>query len=353
MKTRSHSLQAHYGQRMLLAAAILMLGWSCQKETHPDESSEVKLLSIPEGFPEMPFPADNEFSEIRWKLGKKLFYDPILSIDGSLSCASCHKPQLAFADDKALSPGVMKRPGVRNAPSLANIGYHPYFLREGSVPTLEMQVLVPIQEENEFAHNIVDIAAQLQEDETYVRMSEEAYGRKPDPYVITRALATFQRSLISGHSAYDQFYYQGKTQALSESEKRGMELFFSTKTQCGNCHGGFNFTDYTFQNNGLDTVYDDIGRKRLTGKPEDESLFKVPSLRNVGLTAPYMHDGRFATLEEVIEHYNSGGAKHLNKSAIIKPLNLSQADKQDLLNFLNSLTDFEFSANPIFYPDEN
>lgn len=309
---------------------------------------EPQLLVIPEGFPEMPFPEDNTFTRERWELGKKLFYDPILSVDHTLSCADCHKQHLAFSDDRAFSPGVMGRPGVRNAPSLTNVGYQPYFLREGSVPTLEMQVLVPIQEKNEFAHNILNIVEDLKKSPEYMKRSQEAYGREPDAFVITRALATFERTFISGNSRYDQQTYQGK-EVLNASEKRGMALFFSKKAHCSSCHNGFNFTDYSFKNNGLDTAYSDNGRRRLTNKAEDEALFKVPSLRNVALTAPYMHNGSLSTLQEVVAHYNSGGKPHSNKSKLIRPLKLTEQEQQDLVSFLKSLTDNEFINNEIFY----
>lgn len=327
---------------------LLLFLFSCQKESQHPVPEESKLIEIPPGFPEMVFPEDNQLTEARWELGKKLFYDPILSVDNSISCASCHKASLAFADDKALSPGVKNRPGVRNAPSLANVGYHPYFLREGSVPTLEMQVLVPVQEENEFAHSMLHIAELLMENEEYIKMSHSAYKRDPDPWVVTRALATFQRTLISGNSAYDQYTFQGNQGALSANAKKGMDLFFSEKTNCSSCHSGFNFTNYSFENNGLDSVYKDMGRKRLTGLDEDESLFKVPSLRNVELTAPYMHDGRFQTLMEVVEHYNSGGKPHVNKSILVQPLELTNLEKDQLLAFLKSLSDFEFVNIPRF-----
>lgn len=331
---------------ILLSSALIV---SCQKDNET-VSQEPEVIVIPEGFPDMPFPEDNKFTMARWKLGKKLFYDPILSVDGTLSCASCHKANLAFADDVSFSPGVENRPGVRNAPSLANVGYHPYFLREGSVPTLEMQVLVPIQEENEFAHDMLKIVEALKQNSEYMKMAKEAYNREPDPFVVTRAIGIFERSLISGNSAYDKFYYQGNSSALSESQKRGMDLFFSLKTHCSDCHGGFNFTNYSFENNGLDTVYSDPGRMRLTGLPEDESIFKVPSLRNVEVTAPYMHDGQFETLMEVIEHYNLGGKDHPNKSGLIQPLNLSPQEKKDLVAFLKSLTDIGFLRNGNFSP---
>ncbi len=313
--------------------------FSCQKNTpsgtNPDE------LKVPEGFPEINFPADNQFSKARWDLGKKLFFDPILSKDSTVSCASCHKPELAFADDVAFSPGIENRPGTRNAPSLGNVAYQPYLLREGSLPTLEMQVLVPIQEHNEFDNNIVDIANLLAKNPVYVAMSQAAYSRNPDPFVITRAIATFERSLLSGTSAFDN-WMNGDNLALSEAEKRGMALFNSEKTNCFACHGGFNFSNYSFQNNGLYTVYQDVGRMRFTGLETDRALFKVPSLRNVGLTAPYMHDGSLQNLAAVVAHYNAGGAAHPNKSSLVKPLHLSASEMADLEAFLQSLSDFTF-----------
>lgn len=317
---------------------------SCTKEDLVINQPSQSILVIPEGFPEMIFPNDNQFSTERWELGKKLFFDPILSIDSSISCASCHKPSLSFSDDVALSSGVNSRSGVRNSPSLANVGYHPYFLREGGVPTLEMQVLVPIQEHNEFNHNIVEISKQLQNIPEYVQMSVDAYDRNPDPFVISRAIGVFERSLISGNSAFDK-YQNGDMSALNESEKRGMNLFFGEKTNCSSCHGGFNFTDYSFQNNGLKLEYEDVGRMRFTNDSADLAKFKVPSLRNVELTAPYMHKGQIEDLEKVIDHYNSGGFNHRNKSIKITPLNLSEIEKEDLLAFLKSLTDYEFIGN--------
>ena len=291
-------------------------------------------------FPEIVHPKDNTPTKERVELGKKLFFDPILSIDSSLSCASCHKPNLAFSDDVAFSPGVYNRAGVRNAPSLANIGYHPYFLREGSIKTIEMQVLVPIQEENEFAHNIVDIAEQMKKIPEYVKMSKEAYGKSPDPYVITRALAAYERTLVSKNSKFDKFI-NGEI-PLTKEEKQGFDLFMSNKTNCSSCHGGFNFTRYKITNNGLYENYKDEGRMRATKNNKDLALFKTPSLRNIELTAPYMHDGSLTTLEEVVEHYNIGGKNHIHKDSLIVPLNLNKNQKLDLVSFLKTLTDSSF-----------
>ncbi|PCJ64672.1 MAG: cytochrome-c peroxidase [Bacteroidetes bacterium] len=303
---------------------------------------------LPSEFPPIDYPADNHFTSERWELGKKLFYDSVLSVDSSLSCASCHKSELSFSDDVAFSKGVKNRDGTRNAPSLANIAYHPYFTREGGVPTLEQQVLVPIQEHNEFDFNIVLAAERIALDSTYIAMSKSAYNRLPDYYVITRAIANFERELISNTSAFDQYHYEENLESLNQDETAGFELFYSKRTNCFECHGGSNFTNYSFENNGLYKEYPDIGRKRLTNLDSDESLFKVSSLRNVGITKPYMHDGSMATLKEVIEHYNKGGESHPNKSDFIKPLNLTKNEKMQLEAFLNSLTDYDFISNPKF-----
>jgi len=322
----------------ILVYVILSQLGACKKDTI--DVVEESKIQIPQGFPNISFPADNAYSKSRWELGKKLFFDPILSIDSTKSCASCHKPELAFADELAFSPGVENRPGTRNSPSLANVAYQPYLLREGSVPTLEMQVLVPIQEHNEFAHNIVDIAQELALIEEYVQMSKAAYGQEPNPFVITRAIANFERSILSGNSNYDK-WMNGSYQALNASEQRGLTLF-TGKANCSACHSGFNFSNYAFENNGLDSIYQDIGLMRFTGLESDRSKFKVPSLRNVGLTAPYMHNGSIQSLAEVIEHYNAGGLPHKNKSNLIKPLQLSSTEKSDLLAFLISLNDYGF-----------
>lgn len=327
---------------------VVFIFVSCQQEEAIIPIDMATLMEIPKGFPDLPTNEENEFSQARWELGKRLFFDPVMSIDTSLSCATCHNPELAFSDAVGFSLGVDQRIGTRNTPTLANVAYHPYFTREGGVPTLEMQVLVPIQEHNEFDYNIVLLAERLQKDTTYVQMSQIAYGRVPDPFVITRSIACFERSLLSGNSWYDQFINEQDAKALSTSAQRGMDLFFSDRTQCSSCHGGFNFTNYAFENNGLYEDYTDQGRFRLTGKPEDQALFKVPTLRNIALTAPYMHDGSIPTLAAVVEHYNTGGQTHINKSNRIQKLDLSETEKEDLIQFLYSLTDKTFIENPLF-----
>ena len=298
---------------------------------------------IPSHFPIPISNPDSIPTEAQFTLGKKLFFDPILSRDGSLSCASCHKPSLAFADTVSVSAGVEGRLGNRNSPSLANVVYQKKLLKEGGLPMLEMQVLVPIQEHAEFDNNIVEISNKLMTIPKYVEMSQAAYKRDPDPFVITRAISAFERTLFSGNSKYDQFL-NGRTK-LTAIEEQGLNLFMSNKTNCSNCHSGFLLTNQNIENNGLYSVYKDIGAMRLTQNPSDEGKFKIPSLRNIALTYPYMHDGSLKTLKEVIEHYNSGGRDHKNKNTLIKPLNLSQSEIEALVAFLSTLTDYNFIKN--------
>ena len=305
-------------------------------------------MEVPQGFPEIEHPEGNEYSYERWELGKRLFYDPILSKDGLVSCASCHDPKLAFSDSENVSKGSGGLLGTRNSPSLANVAYHPYYTREGGIPTLEMQILVPIQEHNEFNNNIVLIADTLSKISSYVEMAKAAYDQEPNAFVITRALAQFERSLISGQSSYDLEYNYGMEGSMTARALRGKALFESDRTSCSTCHSGYNFTNYAFENNGLYEVYEDNGRERLTQDPDDRALFKVPTLRNVEVTGPYMHDGSISSLSEVIDHYDSGGNGHMHQSELIRPLQLTNEEKTDLLEFLHALTDQKFITNKNF-----
>ncbi len=337
----------------LISASLLftVLVFSCKKKQSTVPDFAMSLTKVPTGFPNIPFPDDNAFTIEKWKLGKQLFYDKMLSVDYSTSCASCHKADLAFSDNVQLSIGAGSLTGRRNAPSLTNVAYHPYFTREGGVPTLEMQILVPIQEHDEFNFNIVEIAERMNQIPEYVEQSLKTFDRKPDAYVITRAIATFERTLVSGNSEYDK-YINNNPNSMPASAVRGMNLFYSERTKCGNCHSGFNFSNYSFQNNGLYTTYKDIGRERFTKEADDNALFKVPSLRNVAVTAPYMHDGSLTTLKDVVAHYNSGGNSHRNKSHLIKPLHLTKQEQNDIIAFLESLTDYQFIANQNFYNND-
>ena len=326
------------GVYIILAIA---LGFAFNNAVYDEGDYE---LVIPNGFPEPKIPEDNVLTEERVELGRLLFFDPIMSRDSTVSCASCHKPELAFTDGLPLSKGIRGEFVTRNAPTLANMVYQDSgLLLDGGVPTLEMQIIVPVQEHSEFDFDLKLIAARLKRDSNYVRLSYAAYNQKPSPYVITRSIASFERTLISGNSRFDQ-YLNGDKKALTNIEKKGMDLFFN-QLHCAECHGGFNFTNLSLQNNGI-YAYPyplDSGRMRVSKDEADRDMFKVPTLRNIELTAPYMHDGSIATLNEVINHYDKGGNIHKNKSNLIKPLGLSEKEKFQLIAFLKSLTDFEFT----------
>ncbi len=328
------------GLTVVLLFAVAAIITSCANNPEAP-SGEEPLVEVPSGFPAQTFSADNIPNAERVALGKLLFFSKELSRTRTVSCATCHEPSKAFTDGKSVSIGVEGRSGTRNAPSLANVGYSPYFLREGGVPTLEMQVLVPVQEHNEFDMNMLDVVDRLLKDSLIVAMSRAAYGRDIDAFTITRSIASFERTIVSGRSRAD-------LNQLTESEKRGRSLFMSDRTSCSSCHGGFAFTTHVFANNGAYATYNDPGRKRLTFESKDSNVFKVPSLRNVGVTAPYMHNGGIATIEEVVDVYNRGGFPHPNKDGRIKPLGLTQGERADLVAFLQSLTDDSFLTNKRF-----
>ena len=299
----------------------------------PEPSSE--LLSELATWPQMEYPTDNEPDAQKIVLGERLFFDPIVSIDSSISCASCHKEVYGFADDVAISPGVEGRLGKRNSPSLWNVGYQPYFMREGGVPTLEMQVLVPVQEHSEMAFNMVLLAQRLNANTAYKNDFLEAFGDSASAYTITRALAQYERTLTQEPTAFDE-YVRGDNGALSTAAKKGFELFYG-KAGCDGCHSGPLMTNFGFYNNGTQTGPDDYGRAELTLDSADFYLFKVPSLRKVALTAPYMHDGSLLSLRHVLEQYNDGGVGHDYTSDGIAPLNLNESELVALEEFLSTL----------------
>lgn len=313
---------------------------ACSVEPLPVADPE-PLIDIPAGFPAQNFPADNAPTPERVALGKRLFFDNRMSNGNDVSCATCHQPDKAFSDGLPASFGTFQRPGVRNAPSLANVGYLPYLMREGGVPTLEMQILVPIQEHAEFDLEAPALVARLTSDSSLQQMSRTAYGRGLDIWVITRAIASFERTLVSGRSRVD-------VDRLSDAERRGRQIF--TRSGCGTCHGGPMYTDHRFACNGLLEAYSDKGRARLTNKMSDLAVFRVPSLRNVGHTAPYLHNGSVATLRQVIDRYNRGGYQHPNKDTAITALRLTALECADLEAFLLALTDDRFTTNPRFRP---
>lgn len=325
--------------------------------TAPDAGASAQvpldpLVTAPSDFPPLPAPVDNPPDPLRTELGRRLFYDRRLSRTEEVACADCHFQEHAFADPASVSRGVEGRTGTRNAPALINLAYQPIFFWDGGVPTLELQVIAPIRNPLEMDMKLGEVAARLALDPLLAYMFESAFGAPPSEQTIPLALANFLRSLVSGNSAWDR-YQRGEQDAVSDAAIRGHEVFNGEKGECFHCHGGFNFTSNAFRNNGTRPDDPDPGRMLLTQKSLDQGKFKVPTLRNIALTAPYMHDGSLGTLDDVIEHYVRGGEGSPNTDVTIGPLELSADDKADLRAFLESLTDPEFiSASRYARPDD-
>lgn len=303
-------------------------------------------------------PTNNPLTEEGIALGKKLFFDPILSKDNTQSCASCHDPKNAFTDDTRFSEGIDGKFGTRNSMPLFNLAWNfdERFMWDGKELSIERQVFSPVRNPIEMHSDWKNVAKKLQEHAEYPTLFQQAFGAsKIDSTIVTKAIAQFERTLISGNSKFDQ-HLLGKVE-LTPEEQNGFNVFMDeTRGDCFHCHGSDNnplWTDNKFHNNGLDETFTDIGLGAVTGDPNDNGKFRSPSLRNLKFTAPYMHDGRFATLEEVINHYSEG----LKLSSTIDPLmkkanqggvQLSDKDKSDLKAFLLSLSDDNFVNNPKF-----
>ena len=299
----------------------------------PDESVFEGLNTT---YPVLEYPADNPNNAAVASLGERLFFDPILSVDSSISCGSCHKPELGFATNDRVTPGVGGVLGKRNSPSLLNVGFQPYFMREGGVPSLEMQVLVPLGDATEMAHNVVDAVRRLNRNTGYRNEFLTVYGDTASAFLLVRALANFERTLVDFDAPFDHFI-QGDATALSNEAIKGGKLFYG-KAACVQCHSGVLLTDFGFANNGTAIVDStDYGRELLTNESGDRYVFKVPSLRRVQITAPYMHDGSVSTLADVVEQYNTGGANHSYTDSRIEPLGLSGSEKAQLVAFLEAL----------------
>lgn len=324
--------------RATLAMAVGLCAWGCQKDPAIAPIADAGFgLNVPAHWPAPPLRADNPLTKASVELGKLLFSDERLSLGRGISCASCHLPGQAFSDTTARSRGVAGRTGVRNAPSLANVAYAPFLLWDGGAATLEQHAVVPFFDEDELDADPQQVVELLAQDPVMQAKSLAAYSRPMDLYVLTRSLANYQRSLIGGSSRYDR-YLLGDGQAIDAAEKRGAQVFYGAGG-CAACHTGHLFTDGGFHNTGLDDGGMDTGRERITLHPADQGKFKTPGLRNIALTAPYMHDGSLATLEEVAAYFNAGGGPHTNKDPAMVPLGLTQQQQEDLVAFLRALTD--------------
>lgn len=355
-KTLISVRQKRVWQKICLLSSLLIF-CSCQN------SQDQQLQNIPfkpepiqpphpPTFPVMVIPTDNPLSREGVALGRKLFFDPILSSTGQMSCSTCHQPKLAFTDGQALSKGVKGQLGKRSAMSLLNVGFYAKGLFwDGRVGTLEEQSLHPIRDTNEMNASWIKIAKKIQRHPSYPILFRKAFGiasvQEIDSILIGKALAQFERTLISADTKFDRV--MRKEVQFTPQEKRGWTIFFDASpavptSECNHCHVDPLFSTLGFENNGLVEAlslddYPDKGRGAVTGNRNDNGQFRVPTLRNLKYTAPYMHDGRFKTLEEVLDHYASGGHPGINVSPNVQVLHLNKKDRADLIAFLNTLND--------------
>lgn len=330
---------------------------ACSNTTETSYVATPSPLEIPELFKNTILapiiPINNPQTQEGVALGEKLFFDPILSLDNSQACADCHAPENAFSDSDQFSDGVDGTLGSRNSMPLFNLAwnYDEKFFWDGSAFSLEHQAFVPVSDPTEMKNTWPKVEQKLQQDKAYPILFERAFGTaKIDSTLVTKAIAQFERTLISSKSRFDKFL-MGEIE-LTTQELNGFNVFMDeNKGDCFHCHGSDKnplWTDNKFHNNGLDETFTDLGLGAVTGDPADDGKFKSPSLRNLKFTAPYMHDGRFSTLDEVINHY-SKGLKHsptidpLMKKVVQGGVGLSTQDRADLKAFLLTLSDYTFN----------
>ncbi len=337
----------------ILGTAFLLAGAAPKSQMAKEEEFE---LEIPLGLDEDAFqvPETNPLTKKKIELGHLLYFDKRLSRDGSIACASCHIPSLAFTDGQPVSQGIKHQQGGRSAPTSINRGFGKSHFWDGRAATLEDQSVGPFFSPVEHGfQSKEELVAKLNKIKGYRKLFQEAFGAEITVETLGKAIASFQRTLISGNSAFDRFDYDGDEKAISESAKRGRKLFFG-KARCNLCHFGTNFSDEKFHNIGVgwegETL--DVGRFHVTKKQEDMGAFKTPTLREVSRTAPYMHDGRFPTLMEVVNHYNRGGVKNPFQDNQIIPLELTEKEKKDLVEMLRTLNGegWQHATAPASFP---
>ncbi len=307
---------------------------------------------VPEGWPLPKYTFSvNTLSEEKFALGRALFYEPMLSADNSVSCGSCHQQFAAFANaDHAVSHGINDLVGTRNSPGIFNLAWHPYFMHDGGINHIEVQPLGPITNTLEMGADINPVIVKLQASSRYRDLFKKAYGSDTvNTQKMFRAMAQFMGLMYSYNSKYDYYKRQENNETLSDAELRGYNLFIS---KCSSCHTEPLFSDFAFRNNGLpvNVFVKDSGRAHITGLPGDRYKFKTPSLRNIAKTAPYMHDGRFTTLQQCLDHYTNGVTNLTNLDPLLQNngVQLSANDKQDIIAFLQTLTDYKFLGDKRF-----
>lgn len=314
---------------------------------------------VPLGLQPVPWPKENPYSKKKAELGHLLYFDKRLSGDGTVSCATCHKRECGFGDCREIAVGIGGHLGTRHSPSIINAAYYRHYFWDGRAASLEEQCKGPIANTKEMAklkdaheaHR--ECVEKVKSIAGYRPIFKKVYGsEEPSMNQIADAIATFERTILSGNSPYDR-YKAGDKAAMTEEEIRGMALF--KKTGCANCHGGFNFSDDRFHNIGIgmDRADPDPGRSAISGNPKDFGAFKTPTLRDSANAAPYMHDGSLKTLEQVVDYYDKGGNPNKNLHPLIKPLHLSPEEKADLVSFLKALSGegWQHVQEPLSYPE--
>jgi cytochrome c peroxidase len=327
----------------LLAVLVVLSASALAADAPPDLPrdtlpAKLALDEVPLGLDPRLVSKENPLTEPRVRLGRRLFFDPILSADNTVACASCHRPDHGFAGSEARPRGIRGQRVARRAPTLFNRAYGTAFFWDGRELTLEEQALRPIEDATEMGSTVAAVLDRLRADATYKAQFEAAFTEGVTAANLGRALASFERVLLRGDSAFDRFRRQGKTEALTAQERHGLWLYES-KGRCWRCHSGANFTDESYHNTGVSwgKIPADFGRSAVTKKEADRGRFKTPTLRGVVLTGPYMHDGSLTSLEDVVEFYNRGGGANPNLDPVLAPLNLSKDEVRDLVAFLKAL----------------
>jgi cytochrome c peroxidase len=321
---------------LLVVLVIAVLAWAAGPRPVPADTlpKDLSIEAVPLGLGLRP--GDGPLSAARVGLGRRLFFDPILSRDRTVACASCHQPDHGFASPDVPPLGVGGRTGPRRAPSLLNRAYGTAFFWDGRAATLEEQALEPIANPDEMGSSVADAVARLRADPAYQKQFAAAFDDGVTPANLGKALASFERVLLRGDSPVDKFRERGDRTAVTDAERHGLWLYES-KGQCWRCHSGKNFTDESFHNTGVNWGGADLGRHAVTKRDADRGKYKTPTLRGVKLTGPYMHDGSLKTLEDVVEFYNKGGGANPNLDPALKPLGLTKEEMADLVAFLKAL----------------
>ena len=291
-------------------------------------------LKVPLGLGEAPLRPDNPLSAAKIELGKQLYFDTRLSVDDTVSCASCHDPKKGWSNGERFATGVRGQKGGRSAPTIINAGYQYFQFWDGRAKHVEGQALGPVENPIEMDLKLADLTAKLNKIEGYRKQFQNVFGTSATSEGIAKAIGAFERTVLSGNAPYDRFK-AGDADALSPAARRGMTVFFN-KASCSACHAGANFSDGGFHNIGvgMDQKEPDVGRQAISGLLGDRGSFKTPTLREIARTSPYMHDGSLATLEDVVEFYNKGGIANPQQDEEIFPLKLSDQQKADLITFL-------------------